>query len=232
MQRIRADLDKRRQDVAAMFDAVAKRYDLLNSILSLGLDQQWRRACVEAVAPRRGEAVLDLAAGTGVSSAELAESGAEVYPTDLSLGMLRVGKNHYAQLPFTAGDALALPFADGSFDAVTISYGLRNVEDTHAALAELFRVTKPGGRVVINEFSTPTNRAFRWLYHDVALAAVPLVAAISSNPGAYGYLAESIKQWPSQPELAQWMADAGWGDVEWRNLSGGSVALHRGGKPA
>lgn len=228
MENFRASLDKRRSDVSAMFDGVAKRYDLLNSVLTFGLDAGWRRRCVAAVDPRPGERVLDLAAGTGVSSVDYARRGAAVFPVDLSLGMLQVGKQRHASLPFVAGDALALPFEDGSFDAATISYGLRNVEDTVGALTELRRVTKPGGRLVINEFSTPTNRAFRWLYEDVALNIVPAVAAISSNPAAYGYLAESIRAWPDQPGLADLMVEAGWSDVEWSNLAGGIVSLHRG----
>ena len=232
MQSFRASLDKRRADVATMFDGVARRYDLLNSILSLGLDARWRERCVVAVAPRQDERVLDLAAGTGVSSVAYARAGAHVFPTDLSMGMLQVGKQNRPGLPFTAGDALALPYADDSFDAVTISYGLRNVEDTRAGLRELLRVTKPGGRIVVNEFSTPLAPAFRWLYQDLALAALPKVAAISSNPAAYGYLAESIRHWPDQEGLAAMMAHAGWHDVEWQNLSGGIVALHRGWKQA
>lgn len=228
MQSFRATLDKRRADVSAMFDGVARRYDLMNSLLTLGIDAKWREECVDAVAPRTGESVLDLAAGTGVSSVAYAERGATVFPTDLSLGMLTVGKAKRPALPFAAGDALALPFSDASFDAVTISYGLRNVEHTVEALKELRRVTKPGGRIVVNEFSTPSHAAFRWLYEDVALELVPVAAALSSNPAAYGYLAESIRAWPDQRGLADLMAEAGWKDIEWRNLSGGIVALHRG----
>lgn len=211
-----------------MFDGVAKRYDLLNSILTFGLDGAWRERCVAAIDPQPGESVLDLAAGTGVSSVAYAATGSHVYPVDLSLGMLQVGKSRHPELPFVAGDALALPFADDSFDAVTISYGLRNIEDTLAGLRELRRVTRPGGRIVVNEFSTPTNGAFRWLYEDVALRILPAVAAISSNPPAYTYLAESIRAWPDQPGLADLMVEAGWSNVEWSNLSGGIVALHRG----
>lgn len=228
MQSFRASLDKRRADVSAMFDGVAKRYDLLNSILTFGLDAEWRRRCVAAIDPQPGENILDLAAGTGVSSVAYAQTGSHVFPVDLSMGMLQVGKQRHAELPFTAGDALALPFEDGSFDAVTISYGLRNVEDTVAALTELRRVTRPGGRIVVNEFSTPTHPVFRWLYQDVALRIVPGVAAISSNPVAYQYLAESILAWPDQTGLADLLAEAGWREVEWSNLSCGIVALHRG----
>lgn len=230
MHSFRASLDKRRADVSAMFDGVAERYDLLNSILSFGQDARWRRQCVQAIAPQPGEKVLDLAAGTGVSSAAFADVGSHVFPVDLSMGMLQVGKQHHPRLPFAAGDALALPFDDDCFDAVTISYGLRNVEDTVAGLRELLRVTRAGGRIVVNEFSTPTHPAFRWLYQDLALKLLPTVASISSNPAAYGYLAESIIAWPDQPGLAELLSEAGWRDVEWKNLTGGIVALHRGRK--
>ena len=225
----RATLAKRRADVAAMFDGVAARYDLVNDLLTGGLDRGWRRAAVAAVAPRPGERILDLAAGTGTSSQPFADAGALVVPADLSFGMLQVGKQRQPGLPFVNADALALPFADGAFDAVTISFGLRNVEDTAAALTELRRVTRPGGRVVICEFSTPTWAPLRLAYHDVALNVLPVVARLtSSNPIAYEYLAESIRAWPAQPLLADALADAGWNDVAWKNLSGGIVALHRG----
>ncbi len=232
MQNQRATLDKRRADVAAMFDGVAKRYDIFNSLLSLGQVELWRRATVAAVAARRGQRVLDLAAGTGTSSAALTTGGAYVVAADISLGMLREGRLRQPQVDFVAGDALALPFPDDTFDAVTISYGLRNVERTGDALTEMRRVTKPGGRIVVAEFSTPVSAGLRFLYEEVALAALPHVARLSSNPVAYGYLAESILAWPDQEGLADLMAEAGWRDVAWRNLSGGIVALHRGWKLA
>jgi len=229
LQKGRATLAKRRADVAAMFDGVAARYDLVNDLLTGGLDRGWRRAVVAAVAPRPGQRILDLAAGTGTSSTPFAEAGALVVPADLSFGMLQVGKQRAPELAFVNADALALPFAAGAFDAVTISFGLRNVEDTAAALAELRRVTRPGGRLVICEFSTPTWAPLRWAYHSVALRALPLIARLSaSNPVAYEYLAESIRAWPVQAELAAAMTQAGWRDVEWKNVSGGIVALHRG----
>jgi demethylmenaquinone methyltransferase/2-methoxy-6-polyprenyl-1,4-benzoquinol methylase len=226
----RAGLDKQRADVAAMFDGVAKRYDLFNTVLSLGQVHRWRRATVAAVAPRPGQRVLDLAAGTGTSSAALAEHGAYVVPSDISLGMLRQGRIQQPGLDFVAGDALALPFPGDTFDAVTISYGLRNVEDTRAALAEMLRVTRPGGRVVIAEFSTPTWSPFRHVYNNYLVAALPRIAKLSSNPVAYGYLAESILSWPDQRGLADLMGDAGWADVEWQDHAGGIVAIHRGWK--
>jgi len=224
----RATLAKRRSDVASMFDGVAARYDLANDVLSLGQDRAWRRAVLAAVDARPGERVLDLAAGTGTSSEPFALAGATVVPTDLSLGMLRVGKQRRPALSFVAADALQLPYADGVFDAVTISFGLRNVEDTAAALAEMRRVTRPGGRLVVCEFSSPTWGPFRRVYTEYLVGALPRIAElVSSNPAAYQYLAESIRAWPDQAGLAARLAAAGWREVEWRNLSGGVVALHR-----
>ncbi len=224
----RATLAKRRADVAAMFDQVAARYDLLNSLTTLGAESKWREYVVAAVDPRPGQLILDLAAGTGASSRPLADRGATVIPTDLSLGMLSVGKQREPDLQFLAGDALGLPFATGSFDAVTISFGLRNVEDTSTALHELRRVTKPGGRLVICEFSTPTWAPFRAAYHAYLRTAIPALAAVSSNPAAYSYLADSILSWPAQRPLADLMAAAGWQRVQWQNVSQGIVAIHRG----
>ncbi len=211
-----------------MFDAVAKRYDVTNDVLSLGQDRRWRRAVLRAVGPRAGMRVLDLAAGTGTSSVPFAEQGAHVVPCDFSVGMLRVGKQARPSLPFTAGDATRLPFADDSFDAATISFGLRNVVDPDAGLREIRRVVRPGGRLVVCEFSSPTWAPFRTVYVEYLMRALPPVArAVSSSPDAYVYLAESIRSWPDQPALAARLAEAGWREVEWQNLSGGIVALHR-----
>ena len=229
----RAALDKKPAEVAAMFDGVAKRYDLTNDVLSLGRTRAWRRAVTAAVGAKRGERVLDLAAGTGTSSEPFASTGATVVPCDFSLGMLRVGKTRAPHLAFTAGDALRLPFADGVFDVVTISFGLRNVADPAAGVAEMLRVTRPGGRLVVCEFSHPTWAPFRTVYSEYLMRALPAVATkVSSNPDAYVYLAESIRAWPAQRELAGLIGEAGWGRVAWRDLSGGIVALHRAFVPA
>ena len=228
----RANLDKQPRDVASMFDGVAKRYDLTNTILSGGMDHVWRRRARSLLAPRPGERILDLAAGTAVSTVELGKSGAWCVAADFSLGMLRVGKERRAALPFTAADATRLPFADDSFDVVTMSYGLRNVVDTDAALAEFLRVTRPGGRLVVGESSQPTNRAFRTLYTTYLMGALPTVArTLSSNPDSYVYLAESMRAWPDQRTLATRIQRAGWSQVQWRNLTGGIAAVHRAVKP-
>ncbi len=212
-----------------MFDGVAKRYDLTNTVLAFGQDRGWRRATRAALGLRPGERVLDVGAGTGVSTSELERSGAFAVGADLSIGMLRAGRRTRPTVPLLAGDALRLPFADATFDAVTISFALRNVVDTDAALRELGRVTRPGGRLVVCEFSSPTNQAFRTAYQRYLLRPLPAVArAVSSNPDAYVYLAESIRHWPQQQELAARIAGSGpWTRVGWRDLTGGIVALHR-----
>ena len=226
----RADLDKDPHAVAAMFDGVARRYDLTNTVLTGGQDRRWRTLTRRALDPRPGERVLDLAAGTAVSTVELARSGARCVAADFSLGMLRAG-SHRA-VPKVAADALHLPFADAAFDAVTISFGLRNVADPDLALAELARVTRPGGRLVVCEFSRPTWAPFRAAYHTGLERVLPAIARrVSSNPEAYCYLGESIRAWPAQAELAARIGKAGWVDVAWRDLVGGAVTLHRARRP-
>ena len=225
----RADLGKSPADVARMFDAVAPRYDVTNDVLSLGQDRRWRRVVARLVGARPGDRVLDLAAGTGTSSEPFAAVGARVVPCDFSLGMLRVGKQRRHDMAFTAGDATRLPFADGVFDAVTRSFGLRNVVDVDAALREMLRGTRPGGRLVVCEFSHPTWRPFRTVYVEYLMRALPAVARrTSSNPDAYVYLAESIRAWPDQTGLAARIRASGWQQVGWRNMSGGIVAVHYG----
>lgn len=223
----RANMDKNPAEVAAMFDGVAKRYDLVNDLLSLGRTKAWRRATTSIIDPRPGMKILDLAAGTGSSSEPLAKAGADVIPADFSEGMLAAGRKARPHLPFTKADALNLPFEDGRFDLLTISFGLRNTNDTDKALKEALRVVKKGGRLVVAEFSSPTWRPFRTIYINYLMRALPAIARkTSSNPDAYIYLAESIRAWPDQRALAAKIEAAGWSRVTWKNLTGGVVAVH------
>ena len=229
----RASLEKKPTEVAAMFDGIAPQYDLVNDLVSLGQARRWRRATVRAVGALPDDRVLDLGAGTGTSSEPLAAAGVEVVPCDLSLGMLMEGKGRRPDLPFIAGDATALPFADAAFDAVTISFALRNVVDADAALAEMLRVTRPGGRVVICEFSQPARAWFRRMYLGYLKRALPPVAgAVTGARDSYDYLAESIRAWPDQQALGRKLRRAGWSNVAYRNFTGGVVALHRAVRPA
>ncbi len=234
----RADLDKRPGDVAAMFDAVADRYDLMNDLLSAGQVRFWRRHVQRILRARPGERVLDLAAGTGTSAVTFAASGADCVACDFSLGMLRAGNARLAirdprknktrgRVSFAAGDALLLPFRDGAFDAVTISFGLRNVHGARDALAQMRRVTRPGGRLVVCEFSRITVAPLDMLYRRYLTGVLPAVARRAArDPEAYEYLAESITDWPGQRELADVIRAAGWSAVRWRDLSLGVVAVH------
>jgi demethylmenaquinone methyltransferase/2-methoxy-6-polyprenyl-1,4-benzoquinol methylase len=223
----RATLDKRPTDVARMFDAVADRYDRMNALMTFGQERRWRRQVAATLGLAPGMRVLDLAAGTGASSLPFAAAGAYPVACDFSAGMLAVGRRQHPQLTFVAGDALALPFADESFDAVTISFGLRNVADVHTALAELRRVTRPGGRLVVLETSQPPARLLRAMGRLYTLRVMPLIArAFSSDPSSYAYLAESADVWLDQQALADALRAAGWTGVGWRDLMLGAVALH------
>ena len=235
----RASLEKNPADVAAMFDGTAERYDLLNTLMTGGRDRKWRREVVRALEARPGERILDLAAGTGTSSVPFAEAGADTVACDFSLGMLRVGVRRRAgrpfgvrrRLSFVAGDALRLPFGDGVFDAVTISFGLRNVADTGLALREMRRVTAPGGRLLVCEVSHPPNPLLALGHRAHLRFGLPLLARISSNPDSYRYLAESTLAWPDQAALARLIRDAGWEKVRWRDLTFGVAALHHAVNP-
>ena len=219
-----------------MFDQVSTHYDRTNTVLSVGNAALWRMAATRAVNPRPGERILDIAAGTGTSSVALTKTGAHVVAADFSEGMINVGRSRHAdnpQLEFVQADATALPFADNEFDAVTISFGLRNVVEPKKALAEFYRVTKPGGRVVICEFSTPPFAPVRLGYFAYLNRVMPMIVKLaSSNAEAYDYLGESIAAWPNQQTLSAWLRDAGYDAVAFRNLTLGIVALHRGVKSA
>ena len=227
----RANLNKDPDEVAAMFDGVAKRYDLVNDLLSLGRTKAWRKATTVIIAPKPGMQILDLAAGPGSSSEPLYKAGATVFATDFSEGMLAQGRKARPYLNFSKADALNLPFEDNRFDVVTISYGLRNTVKYEKALAEALRVTKTGGRIVIAEFSHPTNRIFRTIYTKYLMRLLPAIAKkTASNPDAYVYLAESIRAWPDQAALAKSLEGAGWSNVSWKNLTFGVVAVHSASK--
>lgn len=228
---VRANLNKDPDDVSKMFDDVAHRYDFLNDLLSLGRTKAWRRVVTAIISPKAGMKILDIAAGTGSSSKPLVDKGADVIALDFSEGMLAAGRKRHKNIKFQQGDALNLPFDENTFDVTTISFGLRNTSDTTAALKEALRVTKKSGRVVVCEFSHPTNKVFRFIYLKYLMRALPVIAKkISKNPAAYIYLAESIQAWPNQSSLAQVMRQAGWETVSWQDLTFGIVAVHIGYK--
>jgi demethylmenaquinone methyltransferase / 2-methoxy-6-polyprenyl-1,4-benzoquinol methylase len=228
---VRANLNKDPDDVSKMFDDVAHRYDFLNDLLSLGRTKAWRRVVTAIISPKAGMKILDIAAGTGSSSKPLVDKGADVIALDFSEGMLAAGRKRHKNIKFQQGDALKLTFDENTFDVTTISFGLRNTSDTTAALKEALRVTKKSGRIVVCEFSHPTNKVFRFIYLKYLMRALPVIAKkISKNPAAYIYLAESIQAWPNQSSLAQVMRQAGWETVSWQDLTFGIVAVHIGYK--
>jgi demethylmenaquinone methyltransferase/2-methoxy-6-polyprenyl-1,4-benzoquinol methylase len=228
---VRANLNKDPDDVSKMFDDVAHRYDFLNDLLSLGRTKAWRRVVTSIIAPKPGMKILDIAAGTGSSSRPLVDKGAEVTALDFSQGMIEQGRKQNKNIKFVQGDALKLPFEDNAFDVTTISFGLRNTSNTDKALKEALRVTKDGGRIVVAEFSHPVNPIFKKIYLNYLMRALPvIVKKISKNPDAYIYLAESIRAWPDQAELASIMRDSGFKSVAWQDLTFGIVAVHIGYK--
>lgn len=223
----KADLHKKPAEVAAMFDSVAESYDLTNDLLSLGQDRMWRKKVLKAINPQAGQTVLDLAAGTGSSSVVFAKPGVKVIASDFSEGMLAVGRKRHPELEFVFADATALPFSSESVDAVTISFGLRNVVDPKKAIAEMFRVLKPNGVLVICEFSHLDKPIIGTLYRFYLKRILPTVSKpLTGNKGAYNYLAESIAAWPKQEVLVDWLTQAGFSNSKYKNLSLGIVALH------
>ena len=229
------DLAKRPADVSSMFDRVSSKYDLTNDVLSGGLAPSWRVRTRKALRPKPGMHILDVACGTGTVSRILADHGATVTGIDFSPGMISEGVARHGDHPgitFQQGDATELPFGDNTFDATTISFGIRNVQEPKRALAEMLRVTKPGGSIVVCEFSTPTTALRRGAYDTYMNVVMPgVVGLVSSDPEAYDYLFRSIQAWPDQRTFASWLREVGYVRVEYRNLTGGIVALHRGRKP-
>jgi demethylmenaquinone methyltransferase/2-methoxy-6-polyprenyl-1,4-benzoquinol methylase len=223
----KADMAKKPAEVAAMFDSVAESYDRTNDLLSFGQDRIWRRQVLKTVNPQSGQTVLDLAAGTGSSSVVFAKPGVKVIASDFSEGMLAVGRKRHPNLEFVFADATKLPFADASVDAVTISFGLRNVVDPKKALTEMLRVLKPGGVVVICEFSHVRTAVIGNLYRWYLANILPTLSKLlAKNKGAYDYLSESIAAWPKQEVLVQWLVDAGFTEAKYKNSSSGIVAIH------
>jgi demethylmenaquinone methyltransferase/2-methoxy-6-polyprenyl-1,4-benzoquinol methylase len=227
----RANLNKDPDDVSKMFDGVANRYDFLNDLLSLGRTKAWRKVVTSIIGPKPGLKILDIAAGTGSSTRPLVDAGADVIALDFSAGMIETGRKRHKDIKFVQGDALNLPFEENVFDVTTISFGLRNTSNIDSALKDSLRVTKSGGKIVIAEFSHPSNSIFRFIYLNYLMKAIPIISKkISKNPDAYVYLAESIRAWPNQEGLASKMRDAGWKSVAWQDLTFGIVAVHIGFK--
>ena len=227
----RANLNKDPEDVSKMFDGVANRYDFLNDLLSLGRTKAWRKVVTSIIGPKPGLKILDIAAGTGSSTRPLVDAGADVIALDFSAGMIEIGRKRHKDIKFVQGDALNLPFKENVFDVTTISFGLRNTSNIDSALKDSLRVTKSGGKIVIAEFSHPSNSIFRFIYLNYLMKAIPIISKkISKNPDAYVYLAESIRAWPNQEGLASKMRDAGWKSVAWQDLTFGIVAVHIGFK--
>ena len=227
----RANLNKDPDDVSKMFDGVANRYDFLNDLLSLGRTKAWRKVVTSIIGPIPGLKILDIAAGTGSSTRPLVDAGADVIALDFSAGMIEIGRKRHKDIKFVQGDALNLPFEENVFDVTTISFGLRNTSNIDSALKDSLRVTKSGGKIVIAEFSHPSNSIFRFIYLNYLMKAIPIISKkISKNPDAYVYLAESIRAWPNQEGLSSKMRDAGWKSVAWQDLTFGIVAVHIGFK--
>jgi demethylmenaquinone methyltransferase/2-methoxy-6-polyprenyl-1,4-benzoquinol methylase len=227
----KADLAKKPAEVAAMFDSVAPKYDRANDLLSFGQTHRWRIKVRDAVAPKPGQSILDLAAGTGSSSIAFNLEGVRVVASDFSEGMLAEGRKRHPGLEFVFADATQLPFKANEFDATTISFGLRNVVDVDKALSEMFRVTKPGGRVVVCEFSRVQSKTLRPFYEFYLKRILPIFSRLAGQtPEAYDYLAESILAWPTQKKLAKKIAAAGFEKVVYTNLVFGVVAIHVGRK--
>jgi len=229
---VRATLKKNPVDIEAMFDGVVGRYDITNTIITAGHDNYWRWRATRALGSGPGDTVLDVAAGTGRSTRSLQRAGARVVACDISSRMLAAARKRDPGLEAVHGSATALPFADAAFDAVTISFGLRNIDQTDKALAEMFRVTKPGGRIAVCEFTMPSNRAVTVAHKFYMTRVIPaLVRTITPASDAYDYLAESISTWLPKDSLSELITAQGWSDVKYTLHTFGILAIHTAVKP-
>lgn len=226
--------------VREVFDSVADKYDVMNDVMSFGIHRLWKRFTLELTGLKPGQRALDLASGTGDLAAKLAEqvgSKGEVVSSDINGAMLRNGRDRLVDrgvvgnIRFVQADAQQLPFSDNYFDCVTMAFGLRNVTDKGQALRSIYRCLKPGGRLLVLEFSRPTAPGLKPIYDAYSFKLLPLMGKLIANDAdSYRYLAESIRMHPGQEELKAMMAAAGFERCDFHNMSGGIVALHRGYK--
>jgi demethylmenaquinone methyltransferase / 2-methoxy-6-polyprenyl-1,4-benzoquinol methylase len=214
--------------VRAMFDRIAGPYDLMNSVMTAGLHHRWRERAADLARVGPGSRALDVATGTGDLAIELASRGAEVVGSDFSEGMLEVARGKAPALTWEQGNALALPYPDGSFDATTVGFGARNFSDLSQGLREMARVVRPGGRVVVLEITTPQRPPLSTFFSLWFDRIVPLLGKLASEPEAYTYLPSSVKRFPAPGALAGELAAAGLTDVRWILTAGGIIALHAG----
>jgi demethylmenaquinone methyltransferase/2-methoxy-6-polyprenyl-1,4-benzoquinol methylase len=214
--------------VRAMFDRIARVYDRMNSVMTAGMHHRWRERAADLAQVGPGSRALDVATGTGDLAVELARRGAEVTGMDFAPGMLEIAREKAPGLTFEEGDALSLRYADGAFDAVTVGFGARNFADLDRGLSEMARVTKPGGRVVVLEITTPQKPPLSWFFRVWFDTLVPALGRLAADPEAYTYLPSSVRRFPGPEELARRMAAAGLVDVRWVLTAGGIIAIHAG----
>lgn len=232
-------LSPKGEQIQQMFDAIAPRYDFLNHLLSFGIDKRWRRTAVRLIkAPENGH-ILDVATGTGDLALEIAKgtptsvriTGADFSPEMVALGQTKVAASPFApRIELKVAPCEDLPFSSDSFDSVTIAFGIRNVVDRRLGLAELWRVTKPGGRLIILEFSTPRSALFRWLYHFYFKQVLPVIGGFFSSYNAYKYLPDSVMEFPSSEEFCDTITSVGFRQVRCQPLTFGIASIYMGTK--